>query len=292
MALAHRAKPHFGVQYHPESVCTTHGRALMQNFLDIVTRRRSLRNLEARVARGKGGAAKRPRLVGHAPEATRQTREVRLQFLHLPGAAVAVPSEVLFCKLYDGNAGSEDSCFWLDSASLQGGKSRFSFMGGTGGGLWQHAVYWAGAEGGKGRKRSLKVARADGATTVRRDTTIFDHIHACTAALALDGEAAGVVPDLAGTERSTPAGADLPFHFRGGFVGYFGYELAAECGCPTGRSSDRPDAEFFFADRFIAFDHLEGDIYVVGLQEQAVEHPWSLGESSAGAGPDSTREWM
>ena len=292
MALAHRAKPHFGVQYHPESVCTTHGRALMQNFLDIVTRRRSLRNLEARVAGGKGGAAKRPRLVGHAPEATRQTREVRLQFLHLPGAAVAVPSEVLFCRLYDGDAGGEDSCFWLDSASLQGGKSRFSFMGGKGGGLWQHAVYWAGAEGGKGRNRSLKVARADGATTVRRDTTIFDHIHACTAALALDREAAGVVPDSAGTERSTPAKADLPFHFRGGFVGYFGYELAAECGCPTGRSSDRPDAEFFFVDRFIAFDHLEGDIYVVGLQEQAVEHPWSLGESSAGAGPDSTREWM
>lgn len=33
MALQHRYFPHFGVQFHPESILTTHGVALLKNFL-------------------------------------------------------------------------------------------------------------------------------------------------------------------------------------------------------------------------------------------------------------------
>jgi anthranilate synthase/aminodeoxychorismate synthase-like glutamine amidotransferase len=35
MAIAHRSKPVFGVQFHPESVLTPHGVALLANFLAI-----------------------------------------------------------------------------------------------------------------------------------------------------------------------------------------------------------------------------------------------------------------
>ena len=34
MALAHRMHPTFGLQFHPESVLTEHGYALMRAFLD------------------------------------------------------------------------------------------------------------------------------------------------------------------------------------------------------------------------------------------------------------------
>jgi anthranilate synthase/aminodeoxychorismate synthase-like glutamine amidotransferase len=36
MGLRHRSLPIFGVQFHPESIATSHGHEILQNFLDIV----------------------------------------------------------------------------------------------------------------------------------------------------------------------------------------------------------------------------------------------------------------
>ena len=35
MAVAHRARPVYGVQFHPESIASQHGHALLRNFLDL-----------------------------------------------------------------------------------------------------------------------------------------------------------------------------------------------------------------------------------------------------------------
>jgi para-aminobenzoate synthetase len=58
----------------------------------------------------------------------------------------------------------------------------------------------------------------------------------------------------------------MPFSFRGGWVGYLGYELKAECGGKAPWPSSQPDACFIFADRFIAFDHENEEIWLVEQQ--------------------------
>ncbi len=48
---------------------------------------------------------------------------------------------------------------------------------------------------------------------------------------------------------SAEAAAALPFDFWGGYVGYLGYELKAQCGGSAAHASDLPDAALFCIDR-------------------------------------------
>ena len=50
MAVAHRSRPVYGVQFHPESIASEHGRDILRNFLDLA----------ARVSRARPGALRRP----------------------------------------------------------------------------------------------------------------------------------------------------------------------------------------------------------------------------------------
>jgi para-aminobenzoate synthetase len=138
-------------------------------------------------------------------------------------------TEATFCALF----ADDTPAFWLDSAETSSG--RFSFMGTASGpsGMW--LSYFT-----EGHRLELHSAGGDDI----RHTPLLDFLKS----------------ELARRRCSSP---ELPFDFNGGFVGYFGYELKAECGGQLAHKSPHADASLMFADRLVAFDHKENSVYLV-----------------------------
>ncbi|MGD8150644.1 aminodeoxychorismate synthase component I [Ornithinimicrobium sp. Y1694] len=76
----------------------------------------------------------------------------------------------------------------------------------------------------------------------------------------LDAESAGL--------RLTGEPLDLPFTWRPGWVGWWGYELRAEtASTASAHPSPWPDAWLLLADRGIVIDHASGDVYAMWLED-------------------------
>jgi len=217
MATEHRDRPQWGVQFHPESICTEYGRRLLANFRDLTAERSGAPNGSSQAAApgpvGRGG--------------WRRTRFV----LKAKRLDTLFDAERAFVHLY----GASESAFWLDSSKVDE-RARFSFMGDAGGPLAATITYDA-TDG------EIRVAREGEEDETRRES-VFDY---------LSRE----------MRRLRQISGELPFDFNCGFVGYFGYELKADCGGSSAHRSSQSDAAFIFADRLIAFDHVEGCTYVV-----------------------------
>ena len=122
MGLEHRARPLFGVQFHPESVSTRHGRRLIENFRDLTRARRepaARRLAERRAARPAASAGQVGARVHHR----------RLETWCEP--------EAVFATLY----GDHDHAVWLDSATEGPGLGQFSFVGAPDGPLGEVVRY-------------------------------------------------------------------------------------------------------------------------------------------------------
>ncbi|RHZ11998.1 hypothetical protein DYB37_010500 [Aphanomyces astaci] len=227
MAFKHRTFPHYGVQFHPESVCSEFGYQLLQNFRDIST-----------------GEACQPCSLHHAPSSalmqsakqstvkepatTSATASPLVDTYHVLVTSVenvAVDTSIVFEKLY----GQSSHSYWLDSSN----NTRFSFMGDTTGPLAKHVAY----------DKWTNTVTINSTTT--SSLTILEFIRMELASMHIQDD--------------SPHLASLPFDFRGGFVGYFGYEVLG-----VDRRSDLavhppadlavPDASFVFADRVVVYD--------------------------------------
>ncbi len=81
------------------------------------------------------------------------------------------------------------------------------------------------------------------------------------------------IPSIARSANIQVDSPPLPFQFTGGYVGYLGYELKAECGAPGKHRSPFPDACLLRVDRFLAIDHAENKLWIVscGEPDQEIE---------------------
>ncbi|CDF39868.1 unnamed protein product [Chondrus crispus] len=267
MAVRHRTKPLFGVQFHPESVSSEYGLRLVTNFVNIVRacRRPAL------------APCPTPPVAPTLKPVTQGTANYRT-LLHQV-RYLSVSSEQLFVGLY----GKESEAFWLDSSNAvplgsgmsrcsspelppdpphncNGGeetpsaaptsendqekssRGRFSLMGACTGPLSETITYDV-------HKRLLNVRTSTGSSRALHDTTIFEYLQSCLSA------------------RYAPQHPDLPIDMNGGYVGFFGYELKKDTpGVKRNEhESTLPDAWFLFADQVLVIDHEENSFYMVAV---------------------------
>jgi para-aminobenzoate synthetase len=235
MAVRHRDLPRWGVQFHPESIASEFGRRVLANFRDVTTRHGVPEPQQAQHQMARHQVA-RHRAARHQVVLGRGARPgvtgLRLICRAVSAASAArADAETIFASLF----ASSPECFWLDSSS--GG--RFSFLGDGSGPLSETLTYRVGSG-------HVEVRDATGTRTV-------------------PGTAFEVLEDR--LRQRSIADPGLPFDFGCGYVGYFGYEMKADCGADAAHVAPAPDAVWLFADRVLAIDHETGTTYLVAVHE-------------------------
>ena len=226
MGVEHTSRPIWGVQFHPESISTEYGLKIAENFFDLAARHQ---RSETRPA---GRATIVPQASKRAPRAAGESAgELELRMRTIPGQA---PTEHVYERLF----AEHDPSFWLDSADAPTWLAQCSYMGTTAGPDRCFVSYDV---------DSGEVAVNRGGVETVEHKSIFDYLQRELGRIAVDP------PE--GVERG----------LVGGYVGYLGYELKADCGSPNVHSSDLPDAAMMLANRVVAVDHTKDVTYVFAL---------------------------
>ncbi|KAL0721899.1 hypothetical protein Bca4012_036498 [Brassica carinata] len=293
MGIMHSTFPHYGLQFHPESIATTYGNQIFKNFKDVTVdywsrykspslRRRMINetaNMQVPSACQLLKQLSRTRNTGNGSSYNStslstakkngvdvfdlvdlaypkpHTQLLRLKWKKLERLVHKVGgARNIFMELY-GNSSGKDA-FWLDTSSSDKARGRFSFMGGKGGSLWKQLTFSLSDQSEITSKHAghLLIEDAHGSTEKRfLEEGFLDFLRKELSSISYDEK------DFKG----------LPFDFCGGYVGCIGYDIKVECGMPINRhKSKAADACFFFVDNVVAIDHQLDDVYVLSLHEE------------------------
>jgi para-aminobenzoate synthetase len=231
MAIRHRHRSLWGLQFHPESICTEHGLALLQRFHELTPSRSGTSELT------------RPRLGIQPPRRLSASRSPTR--IYSQRVRADAPASAIFAKLYRGSR----HAFWLDSPEYFTGGGRYSYMGDSSG----------------PRSEIVSGGRASNHVQIKRHEVSEERSQDIFSYLQSQEE-----------HRYTPP-AELPFDFQGGYVGYFGYELAATTLGPSlaghriapgvEEAPQLPLSSWVFADRVVAFDHARSEIWLLCVDD-------------------------
>lgn len=243
MGVRHRSRPVWGVQFHPESICSEFGHKLIENFRVLTTEHMKRHPPQRRITDtgrpSRDASQFNITTIGkdnrwdtsYAGKGRINNRTFNIHFRRLP---LKLDAEQVFMHHFANTTPG----FWLDSALVRG-FSRFSYMGdGTG----PHA----------------EIVTYD---LPRKKVTVQSHGNYNTF-----HESIFTYLDRTLRERhATTEG--LPFDFNLGYAGYLGYELKADCGADNAHNAHTADAAFIFADRLIVLDHEQEMAYLVCLDD-------------------------
>jgi len=168
-----------------------------------------------------------------------QTRSNRLKPLFIR-LETDLPTEACFDILY----GRSNDAYWLDSSSHHKQQGRYTFMGDNQGPHAELVSYDVSS-------RTVEVRSRAGVQTFGE--SVFDYLERRMKTIEF-------IDNI-----------DMPAPFKGGYVGYLGYELKADTGGRNAHRSRTPDAKLIFADRFVVFDHELKENWLVCLVEPGKE---------------------
>ncbi|HEU5252698.1 MAG TPA: aminodeoxychorismate synthase component I [Solirubrobacterales bacterium] len=226
MGVEHTERPIWGVQFHPESISTEYGLKIAENFFELAAGFRRPERPAGRATIVPQTGRREP-----SPAVPEEGGGLELRMRTLAGEA---PTEQVYERLF----ADHDPSFWLDSADAPTWLAQCSYMGTTAGAERCSVSY--DVDSGE-----VTVDR-DGARTVERKS-IFDYLQR----------------ELRRIQVEPPEGVERGL--VGGYVGYLGYELKADCGSPNVHSSDLPDAAMMLANRVVAVDHTKKETYLFAL---------------------------
>ena len=239
MGIKHKFKPFWGVQFHPESICTEYGKQLFINFQNLTYNYLLSRSNSQKIFL-KTQSNFLPSIANTKKQECQEVKVEKKEYqIYSRKLDFFADSPQVFQQIY----GKSHHSFWLDSSLVEEGLSRFSYMGDSQG---NHSFFI-----------EYNVSQQEIKVTNNNNIKIFY------------GDIFNFLQDILDT-YSCP-NDDLPCNFNGGLVGYFGYELKALLGNQNQHQSPLPDAYFLFVDRAIIFDHLYQEIYLLFLDKNNQE---------------------
>ncbi|MFL6415105.1 MAG: aminodeoxychorismate synthase component I [Bryobacteraceae bacterium] len=230
MAMAHKRRPIWSVQFHPESICSCYGREMMANFHRLATEFHRT-STGQKTTQHNANASSTEKIERVHVQSDRRMR------MHARRSPLRFSAEQIFERAFY----RLPYAFWLDSSLTVGTDARFSFMGGEAAEEVECVRYFA-------QNRRISVRRNRVEELSKED--LFAYLER----------------RLSGTEIT---GVDFPFDFTGGFVGYFGYELKTLTGAQFAHKARHPDCLAMLAKRFVAVDHWNGDMFLVFIGRDA-----------------------
>ncbi|KAI8641269.1 ADC synthase [Parasitella parasitica] len=298
MGFQHKSLPLWGVQFHPESVSTEEGSAMIHNF--------QKETYKWMVDKGHRGLSNTPLSAELLSNSVALPKLLRSSASNQPNRSVEllvktschhwVDPELLVDELLSNPLG-EQYMGWLDSSRSSSPYSCMSVLSTSPALMLTYSTLH--------RQVCTTTRAGHTSAAVLERGTFFDYI-----SQMLD-QYSDIVPRT--VDGGKPS-ADLDF--QGGLVGYFGYEMKREsmdgyitpkeqrCACPHHHRTDQqqpncclcvqePDAAFQFVDRFLVFNQVKREIYIccllvspdqpslpIGFMQQQQANAWIQAQES------------